>query len=185
MVGIYKIENKLNHKCYIGQALDIELRFKQHKDGLISSAKSWYPEARSESKNINDFEFTILQECKPQELDELESYWIKQYNCYNNGYNKTRDGAYAAGKEIIDLSNAHILSTDELFYFMRQLNGNTFKFLLYLIEKSKTEQYIIKSPAIISNDTGLSVKNGTKDALSELIKRGFMEQNGEVYILKI
>ena len=46
MTGIYKIENKLNGKIYIGQALDIELRFIQHKDAIQTSLNSWYPIAR-------------------------------------------------------------------------------------------------------------------------------------------
>lgn len=92
MTGIYKIENKLNKKAYIGQALDIELRWEQHKDALQSSTKSWYPRAREESNSIDDFDFSILQLCKPEELDELESYWIKHYDSYENGYNRTADG---------------------------------------------------------------------------------------------
>lgn len=35
MIGIYCIENKINHKCYIGQAIDIERRWSQHKNGYL------------------------------------------------------------------------------------------------------------------------------------------------------
>lgn len=34
MIGIYKIENTKNHKVYIGQSIDIEHRFNQHKNYL-------------------------------------------------------------------------------------------------------------------------------------------------------
>ena len=30
MIGIYKIENKVNGKVYIGQSIDIEKRWKSH-----------------------------------------------------------------------------------------------------------------------------------------------------------
>ena len=30
MIGIYKIENKVNGKVYIGQSIDIETRIKRH-----------------------------------------------------------------------------------------------------------------------------------------------------------
>jgi group I intron endonuclease len=35
--GIYKIENLINHKCYIGQSIHIERRWQEH---CQSSAKS-------------------------------------------------------------------------------------------------------------------------------------------------
>ena len=31
MIGIYKITNLINRKCYIGQSQNIEQRFKEHK----------------------------------------------------------------------------------------------------------------------------------------------------------
>ena len=30
MIGIYKITNKLNNKCYIGQSIHIERRWAEH-----------------------------------------------------------------------------------------------------------------------------------------------------------
>lgn len=33
--GIYKIENLINHKVYIGQSKDIKSRFNQHKSGKL------------------------------------------------------------------------------------------------------------------------------------------------------
>jgi predicted GIY-YIG superfamily endonuclease len=32
MIGIYKIENLVNHKCYIGQAVDINRRWRKHRE---------------------------------------------------------------------------------------------------------------------------------------------------------
>lgn len=92
MIGIYKITNKLNNKCYIGQAHDIALRWQQHIAALKTSNQSWYPNARNESNTIDDFDFTVLQECSAVELDELEEYWINYYNSFNEGYNKTING---------------------------------------------------------------------------------------------
>ena len=62
MTGIYKIENKLNGKIYIGQATDIELRFDQHKDALLHSNSSWYPEARLEVILLKILNFLF---CRP------------------------------------------------------------------------------------------------------------------------
>ena len=65
------------------------MRWKQHKEALKTSSKSWYPIAREESESIDDFNFEVLQECSLNELNELEEYWINIYDSYNNGYNHT------------------------------------------------------------------------------------------------
>ena len=174
MTGIYKIENLLNHKCYIGQALDIELRWDQHKESLQESMSSWYPEARNESNNINDFEFTLLQECKPEELDELEAYWIKKFDSYKQGYNRTSTGQYFQGKSMIDLTQMRTFSSNEIYKFMREMKDNTFKLWIYLHEKSKTNKFILKSPSLISKDTGISSKGAFADTITELISLGYM-----------
>lgn len=38
------------------------------------------------------FNFIILEECWPQELDEREIYWIKYYNSIEEGYNLIQGG---------------------------------------------------------------------------------------------
>ena len=44
-----------------------------------------------------NFTFEVIEECKKEELDEKEKYWIKQYNSFLgfencNGYNMTLGG---------------------------------------------------------------------------------------------
>lgn len=110
MVGIYKIENKLNGKIYIGQSKNIEQRLSQHKTSLLNSNKSWYPQARRESNSLDDFEFSILQNCNLEELDELEEYWINYYNSWEQGYNKTTDGTINGEKPLYlnaDITRIH------------------------------------------------------------------------------
>lgn len=187
MTGIYKIENKLNKKVYIGQALDIDLRWKQHKEALMNSNKSWYPLAREESNNIDDFDFSILQVCKAEELDELEAYWINQYNSYTNGYNKTKDGTYISEqhKDIIDLSAMRPFSSQEWFQFMKDMNGASFKLWVYFYEKSKINTYILKSPSIFSNDTGISHKNTTTLIFRELENLGYLIKEENKWIVTL
>lgn len=155
MTGIYKIENKLNGKIYIGQATDIDLRLKQHKDSIATSFKSWYPEAREESNSIDDFEFSILQICKIDELDELEDYWIHFYNSYNNGYNRTADGqGVCKASKVINTEDIPELSNTDIFHIMTDLNGNSFKFFLYyyLLRNKKDIPY---TPALLPSIIGL------------------------------
>lgn len=38
---------------------------------------------------LDDFSFELLEECKPNELDEKEKYFIELYNSKIYGYNGT------------------------------------------------------------------------------------------------
>lgn len=94
MVGIYKITNQLNNKCYIGQSIDIETRWKQHiyESKVLRHKYSLYLAMHDEG--IENFSFEILEICPLQEniLDARERYWIQYYHAYENGYNATRGG---------------------------------------------------------------------------------------------
>ena len=83
-IGIYKIENLINHKVYIGQSIHIEKRWQQHcqpsSDSVIAKAIKKYGK--------ENFSFQILEECSEQDLDEKELFYIKSYNSLvPNGYN--------------------------------------------------------------------------------------------------
>lgn len=80
MIGIYKITNKINQKCYIGKSIDIERRFKKHQtDALWVSDKNFkynYPLYQAFRKyGIENFSFEILEECKEEELDTKEQFY--------------------------------------------------------------------------------------------------------------
>ena len=86
MIGIYKITNLITKQSYIGQSNNIERRWKEHcrpskvNKSLISNAIS--------SFGKENFSFQILQECKIEELDFYEEFYIKKYNTMTpNGYN--------------------------------------------------------------------------------------------------
>lgn len=95
MVGIYKYENKLNHKIYIGQSTNITKRKWEHvhapsDSSLIDTLLKKYGE--------DNFEFAIIEECMAEELDSREIYWINYYNSYENGYNLTKGGQSQFGE---------------------------------------------------------------------------------------
>lgn len=87
MVGIYKIENKVNGKIYVGQSIDIDTRWYNHRNELngnrhcnehLQNAWNKYGE--------NSFEFIIIEECTLDNIDEREIYWIDYYNSMDPGY---------------------------------------------------------------------------------------------------
>lgn len=94
MIGIYKITNKINNKSYIGQSIDIKIRWLQH----IYEGKRNNPQGKLYSamfkEGINNFSFEVLEECPLDQnvLNEKERQWIEYYNSYENGYNSTKGG---------------------------------------------------------------------------------------------
>lgn len=90
MTGIYKIENLVNHKCYIGQAVDISKRWRRHHDTHTdaTSREYEYPLYRAMRKyGIENFSFEVLEECSREELNEKEKFYVEKYNAFFEGYN--------------------------------------------------------------------------------------------------
>lgn len=96
--GIYMIHNKINNKIYTGQAIDIyerwnehirDLRGRRHPNNHLQRAWNLYGE--------RNFEFSIIEECPEDKLNEREIYWIAKYDSYHNGYNQTLGGGGTRG----------------------------------------------------------------------------------------
>lgn len=96
MIGIYKITNMENGKCYIGQSRDIEARWQKHLSAYKSSP-DWELYRAFKKYGISKFTFEIVEECQIEELNEREIYWIAQYDSFNNGYNMTLGGEACNG----------------------------------------------------------------------------------------
>lgn len=101
-IGIYKIQNKINGKIYIGQSVNIKKRWTKHRNSYCDTFDHNYNTHlyRSMRKyGIENFEFSIVELCLQQELNERERYWISYYNSFFQGYNLTFGGD-GAGSEV-------------------------------------------------------------------------------------
>lgn len=65
---------------------------------------------------IEQFDFTIVEECLAEELNEKEVYWIEFYDSYNNGYNLTKGGKSLYGSE-----HPRALLTEEDVWIIREM----------------------------------------------------------------
>lgn len=101
MIGIYKIENKINHHIYIGQSTNIEKRWTNHKWNATAGKDDYTLYRAIRKYGINNFSFSIIEICKEEELDEKEIYWINYYDSYNNGYNETPGGQLGKPRSIV------------------------------------------------------------------------------------
>ena len=96
--GIYKIENKVNGKVYIGLSSDVLKRFKAHKSALNRNGHiNKHLLSAYNNYGIDNFSFDIIEECEPTNkelLKELEIKNIKKYKANDNrfGYNLTSGG---------------------------------------------------------------------------------------------
>lgn len=123
MTGIYKIENKINGKVYIGQSVNIETRWKdERKRAFNQNAHEYeYPLSRAFRKyGLENFSFEVIEECLKNELNDKEKYWIEQYNSFIDGYNQTLGGDNPSGGQpkekiigiIQDLENTDMIHAD-------------------------------------------------------------------------
>ena len=90
--GIYKITNKTNTLCYIGQAKKIRERWREHMKcglGIDTPANNKLYQAMYK-EGIDNFTFEMLEECTAADLDEKETFYINLYNSYDYGYNSNR-----------------------------------------------------------------------------------------------
>lgn len=88
--GIYGLRNKVNGKWYVGQSVNIYSRWNEYRSGRcrrqkkISNALLKY--------GTDNFEWNVLEECQPKQLNEREIHWISKMDSVKYGYNLTAGG---------------------------------------------------------------------------------------------
>ena len=115
MAYIYKIENLVNHKVYIGKTLySIEKRWLEHLKDSQNSKNENRPLYKAMKKyGCDNFFVEELEECLAEESSDRERFWISVYNSYHNGYNATLGGD---GKQYADYELIHKLYTESYKY---------------------------------------------------------------------
>lgn len=98
--GIYKIENKVNGKIYIGQSVDVYRRLKKHLWEIENNNSVLYKAFKK--YGIDNFTYELVEECDIDILDEREIFYIQKYNSYvgaenSNGYNLNIGGGVNRG----------------------------------------------------------------------------------------
>lgn len=91
---IYKIENLVNGKVYVGQTIqDFEVRKGQHVSALRHNRHNNDHLQRAWNKyGENNFKFSIIEKCSYDTLDEKEVKWIKHYRESKGSYNLESGG---------------------------------------------------------------------------------------------
>lgn len=118
MIGIYKITNKINGNSYIGLSVDIKRRWRAHRQRYKDEFNKEYEKILYKAfrkYGIENFEFSILEECPLEKLREREKYWIAYFDTYHHGYNATE-----GGEDILPMSGEkhpnHKLTENDVIY---------------------------------------------------------------------
>lgn len=102
---IYKIENKINGKVYIGQTkTSIKERLGKHFSRAKSENNITGIDAAIRKYGRENFTVEQLCECLDNDLDDLERYFIDKFNSFNShyGYNLTIGGQDISTKLNLD-----------------------------------------------------------------------------------
>ena len=111
--GVYEIKNLMNNKVYIGQSIDIDLRWKAE----CYRPPNKHIEHSFLKYGLENFSFKILKECPKSHLDDLERFFIRVYCSWKDeyGYNKTLGGDGGNTSKYKDYKKVICLDTEEVF----------------------------------------------------------------------
>jgi len=93
--GIYEIVNDTTGERYIGQSINLESRFRNHKRNLHLGRhrNPQLQRAWDQCAGRSNLRFSILEIVDDEEdLDDREKHYIEKYNSINAGYNRMMPG---------------------------------------------------------------------------------------------
>lgn len=99
MIGIYKIQSKINNKVYIGSSINIKDRINDHKSKLKNNKHSNIHLQNHVNKyNFNDLSFEIVLVINNDKyLREIEQLYLNSYN-WKNTFNISKNTKYYDNK---------------------------------------------------------------------------------------
>lgn len=100
MHHIYKITNLINGKIYIGQARNVAKRWSDHRAACKHNRPTQAIHRAFIKYGLENFTFEVIASCKTQDdVNEIETICVKQYDSYRKGYNNTNGGSNAPKTE--------------------------------------------------------------------------------------
>lgn len=168
--GIYCIKNTVNGKCYVGQAIKLRQRLRNHwytyesnrlEHIVIYKALHKYGADNFELIILKTFSDALSADTKKQ-LDFWEKHYIQEYDSYNNGYNSTLGGdAGVLGYKMTDeqiekirqasllqQENIRIQQAENPDNWIKCRNVQTEEVLIFKTKKEASEALLIKSYTI-------------------------------------
>lgn len=113
MYYIYKIENLINNKKYIGLTNNIQRRRARHFTDLKRNRHdNAFFQKEYNIYGDNNFQFDIVFEgdVTSEEISELERYYISEFDSYRNGYNQNEGGNFGPSNGGSQLTQSDIFN---------------------------------------------------------------------------
>ena len=118
---IYLITNNINQKQYVGQTI---MTLKQRWNKHLSVSRQENPTGIAgaiKKYGKDNFTMQLLATCNIEDLNDLEQYYIKKYDTFNNGYNLTLGGE---GGKTLQLNEEEVIQK----YYELQYISDTAKY---------------------------------------------------------
>lgn len=164
MIGIYKIENKINGKVYIGQSNNIQRRFQEHQ---TKGETSRIPvDIAIQKYGKDNFTYTVIEETTIDKLNQAEEFWIDYFNSVETGYNCSKGG----DQQSIGENNGKAKLTEQDVIEIRKAYNN------HLKQKDVYEKY----KDIVSFGYFQNLWQGR--SWSHVMPEVFTEENKQYYI---
>lgn len=198
MIGVYKITNKINNKCYIGISTNIEHRWEQHKNPYNwdrESSKLLYK--AFQKYGLENFNFDIIEQCEISQLSQKEEFYISFYNSYKNGYNMTAGGETNQGEshpkhkltkeDIIDIRTRYenLERKQEVYQLYKDRIGESGFHKIWNNETWKTIKQEVYTPENKEFHKNNTANKGSKNGRSKLNEQDVKNirtrrKNGEI-----
>ena len=193
-VGIYKFQNLINGKCYIGLSQSLEVRYRNHKQCSKYKDSSFYRAIRN--YGWENFSYEIIENCTIEELNEKEKFWIKYYNSFKNGYNETQGGEGIKGcgikinsqvalqiiqdlkstsKSFLEIAEEYDLHFTEIYAINRGDLWRRENFI-YPIRKKENKKYYCKNCNKQISNSRVSFCKECIDKLQRIVERPTREE---------
>lgn len=118
---IYKIENLVNHKVYVGLTNNITRRRTRHFSDLrrnVHDNQFLQKEYNIYGKDNFSFSIVFNGDCTDEEIGKKEQEYIKLYDSYHNGYNQNEGGNFGASNGGTQLTQTDIYNILAVLEFL-------------------------------------------------------------------
>lgn len=101
MPGIYKIENSVNGRVYVGSAVNLNNRWAVHRHSLERGTHHSTKLQRAwEKHGAGSFSFSVIELVDDKKaLIEREQFWLDTLRCVQVGYNELAVAGSSAGRK--------------------------------------------------------------------------------------